>query len=467
MIVDDPGLNIAYHPNGLVNEANENNNTLTKEITIKPNTVDPSITILSPNGRDIYNAGQQITVKWKTENIPTGLYNIQISLRYKYRVPGEDKDRTSSQTLLPESANSLTKNDGSETLILPSVEELKNISGYNSYGLPVFGRYYEIYIAYTPSNYVSISDSSDSLFTINDSIIDTESGCPAGKIYSSTTGQLCGCSHGEVYSSTTGQRCLANTNPVISGVSGPQTLNINQTGTWKVTASSSTGGNLSYSVIWGDEVVQTSNSTATRQVSQQTATFTHSYLWAGTFIPTFTVTNSNSRTATTSLSVKVSNTNICPVYVRDPNYCKDGIIKEKMGYDGCLSYECLPPYDGCLPGHRYSTTTGQICPVTTDDGCKSGYKYSPVTGQACVLQIKTCSSSNGETGCGNPNTLIKRTLKKGIKGDDVKILQLFLNLAADGSFGPATKAKVIEWQKSNGLKADGAFGNASRLKAGL
>ena len=32
----------------------------------------PSVTVIYPNGRDIYQAGQQITVKWKTENIPAG-----------------------------------------------------------------------------------------------------------------------------------------------------------------------------------------------------------------------------------------------------------------------------------------------------------------------------------------------------------------------------------------------------------
>ena len=41
--------------------------------------------------------------------------------------------------------------------------------------------------------------------------------------------------------------------PVISGISGPQTLGVNQTGTWTVSASDKSGSNLSYSVRWGDE----------------------------------------------------------------------------------------------------------------------------------------------------------------------------------------------------------------------
>jgi peptidoglycan hydrolase-like protein with peptidoglycan-binding domain len=46
-------------------------------------------------------------------------------------------------------------------------------------------------------------------------------------------------------------------------------------------------------------------------------------------------------------------------------------------------------------------------------------------------------------------------------------LQSFLGVTADGSFGPMTKAKVIEWQAQNGLKADGLFGTQSATKAGL
>ena len=62
-----------------------------------------------------------------------------------------------------------------------------------------------------------------------------------------------GCLYGQLYSSITGKLC-DTTNSVISSVSGLQSLNVNQTGTWKVNASSSNGGTLSYSVDWGDVV---------------------------------------------------------------------------------------------------------------------------------------------------------------------------------------------------------------------
>jgi hypothetical protein len=62
-----------------------------------------------------------------------------------------------------------------------------------------------------------------------------------------------------------------------------------------------------------------------------------------------------------------------------------------------------------------------------------------------------------------PNRVI-RTLKLGVRGDDVKELQKALGLTEDGVFGRGTALKVKQWQASNGLKADGSFGSASRTK---
>lgn len=99
--------------------------------------------------------------------------------------------------------------------------------------------------------------------------------------------------------------------PTISGVSGPQSLNVYQQGTWTVTASNSTGGNLSYSVVWGDEgSASGASSASTQMTSQQTATFTHSYAQSGVYVPRFTVTNANGQSASVSLSVNVGNATV-------------------------------------------------------------------------------------------------------------------------------------------------------------
>jgi hypothetical protein len=49
-------------------------------------------------------------------------------------------------------------------------------------------------------------------------------------------------------------------------------------------------------------------------------------------------------------------------------------------------------------------------------------------------------------------------LRKGSKGEAVKDLQEFLNITADGHFGPKTEAAVKKWQTENGLVADGIVG---------
>ena len=50
-------------------------------------------------------------------------------------------------------------------------------------------------------------------------------------------------------------------------------------------------------------------------------------------------------------------------------------------------------------------------------------------------------------------------IKRGDKGKAVKILQIILgDLAVDGSFGPATQAAIIAFQKKHNLEADGIVG---------
>jgi hypothetical protein len=58
-------------------------------------------------------------------------------------------------------------------------------------------------------------------------------------------------------------------------------------------------------------------------------------------------------------------------------------------------------------------------------------------------------------------------LKKGSKGENVKIVQTFLGITADGDFGPKTDAAVKAWQKDNGLTADGIVGPKTWAAMGL
>lgn len=55
-------------------------------------------------------------------------------------------------------------------------------------------------------------------------------------------------------------------------------------------------------------------------------------------------------------------------------------------------------------------------------------------------------------------------LRKGSKGDGVKIMQNALGIAADGDFGPGTERALKAWQAANGLVADGIAGPATFAK---
>lgn len=55
-------------------------------------------------------------------------------------------------------------------------------------------------------------------------------------------------------------------------------------------------------------------------------------------------------------------------------------------------------------------------------------------------------------------------LRKGMKGEGVKIMQAALGVQADGIFGSGTEAKLKEWQAKNGLSADGICGPATFAK---
>jgi hypothetical protein len=49
-------------------------------------------------------------------------------------------------------------------------------------------------------------------------------------------------------------------------------------------------------------------------------------------------------------------------------------------------------------------------------------------------------------------------IKKGSKGENVKLVQEVVGAKPDGDFGPGTESKVKAWQKANGLKDDGIVG---------
>lgn len=93
-------------------------------------------------------------------------------------------------------------------------------------------------------------------------------------------------------------------------------------------------------------------------------------------------------------------------------------------------------------------------------GGSSSSTTTTTTSTATVTNTTTPVTTTG----GGSSLSITRTLRQGMKGNDVKDLQTYLNShgyncgTPDGSFGAKTKAAVILFQKAKGLTADGVVG---------
>lgn len=256
----------------------------------------------------------------------------------------------------------------------------------------------------------------------------------------------------------------ATTAPVISGGSGPQTLNVNQGGTWTIKTSGNTTGNLSYSVNWGD--VPLLGATATKQVSpasQQTATFTHAYQQAGVYTPVFTVTADNGQSAKMSLSVTVGGAHKSPIeceYARPPE-----------GYH----WEGMKPYPIC-GGHL-------VKDASTVLGCVGTNLFSSLTGQRCDSTTTTNSSGNGTTplpvdvdtqktqgACLDIQNNLRYRSRDADTNNEVSAFQDFLqtnnylNSEPTGFFGLMTMKAAKAFQQASGISPTGFIGFISRAK---
>jgi len=117
-------------------------------------------------------------------------------------------------------------------------------------------------------------------------------------------------------------KTLASQPPVISGVSGPTQLKTGEVGIWTVNASNPQGGNLSYRVVWGDEITAKEGTAVAPQAVPfiQTANFSHVYQYPSVFSPIFYVVNDRGQEAKTSISVNVIGTGTQPsITVTSPN----------------------------------------------------------------------------------------------------------------------------------------------------
>lgn len=98
-----------------------------------------------------------------------------------------------------------------------------------------------------------------------------------------------------------------NSTPSITSFSGPSQLNTHETGTWSITAQDQEHDQLTYDIIWGDEVYTAAalSGAYARQFSQ-TTTLTHSYSNPGTYTVRIVVRDTSGQSSQATASVIVT-----------------------------------------------------------------------------------------------------------------------------------------------------------------
>ena len=173
--------------------------------------------------------------------------------------------------------------------------------------------------------------------------------------------------------------------PSITGLDGPASLAVGEQGTWTVHASvpPNADQNIRYSVVWGDEARDAFagiTSLASANNLQTSASFTHVYGSAGTYIPRFTASNSaGGASASASVVVGKDTTPLnCPQYMPPLCSSNETLVGGGYGSDGCqLAPRCVSntttsgtftatPKEGAMP--LMVTFTGVGNSVSFGDG---------------------------------------------------------------------------------------------------
>lgn len=129
-----------------------------------------------------------------------------------------------------------------------------------------------------------------------------------------------------------------------------------------------------------------------------------------------------------------------------------------------------------------SNTPGAPSGNVDTTGCTSTTLFSPMTGAKCpvvsaptstpVTTVPPVTTPTTPTTSGTTVASFAKDLQFGDSGADVTRLQGilikkgYMKVAANGNFGPATKAALMAWQKASGLPSTGYFGPLSRAKIG-
>lgn len=157
-------------------------------------------------------------------------------------------------------------------------------------------------------------------------------------------------------------------------------------------------------------------------------------------------------------------------YVNNPSYVPFTDKLNQNQFDALVSF-AFNLGQGNVKKLCTGRTMNQI-PSAMQQYCKAAGKTLPGLQRRrkaeAALYNKKVESCTGAT-----TTTVKETedykmntIKKGSKGNAVKVWQIIIGTTVDGNFGSGTESMTKTWQKNHGLTADGIVGKNS-WKTGL
>lgn len=127
-----------------------------------------------------------------------------------------------------------------------------------------------------------------------------------------------------------------------------------------------------------------------------------------------------------------------------------------------------------------SFTTGTLKPGTAYSFTVDAYNDFGTSAKSAVLTVKTPGTApkapapavkvpvkGTQPKPATKKPQVGRTLNRGDRGNDVKIVQKIVGVKQDGIFGPDTEAAVKRYQRAHGLTADGIVGPKTQAKMGI
>lgn len=150
-------------------------------------------------------------------------------------------------------------------------------------------------------------------------------------------------------------------------------------------------------------------------------------------------------------------------YVNNPSYVPFTDKLNQNQFDALVSF-AFNLGQGNVKKLCTGRTINQI-PSAMQQYCKAAGKTLPGLQRRrkaeAALYNKKIENCTGTTAVKESENYNMKIIKKGSKGNAVKVWQIIIGVTADGNFGSGTESATKTWQKKHGLAADGIVGKVS------